>query len=122
MNRILLDQGLSPRAAMILRQHGLDAVHVSELGMEQADDLEILEKARSEGRVCITLDRDFHSHLALTRRGRPSVVLLRVQGMDAGGQAELIRLIDLQWGTALSEGASISADRNSVRIRRLPLR
>jgi predicted nuclease of predicted toxin-antitoxin system len=44
MHRLLLDQGLAPRAAAILRQHGLDAVHVSEIGMEQAEDIHILEK------------------------------------------------------------------------------
>ena len=47
MKRILLDQGLAPRAATILRQHGWDAVHVSEIGMAQAEDIQILERARS---------------------------------------------------------------------------
>jgi hypothetical protein len=39
MRRILLDQGLAPHAAAILRYHGLDAVHVSEIGMERAASL-----------------------------------------------------------------------------------
>jgi predicted nuclease of predicted toxin-antitoxin system len=56
MNRILLNQGLAPRAAAVLRQHGLDVVHVSEIGMEQAEDIHILEKARNDERVCVTLD------------------------------------------------------------------
>ena len=38
MNPVLLDQGLAPRAAMILRQHGVDAIHVSEIGMDRAED------------------------------------------------------------------------------------
>jgi hypothetical protein len=46
------------------REDGYDAVHVSEIGMERADDAVILEKARSDERVCITLDHDFHVHLA----------------------------------------------------------
>ena len=89
MKRILLDQGLAPHAAVILRQHGLDAVHVSEIGMEQAEDIQIMEKARIDERVCVTLDHDFHAHLAVTGHGRPSVVLVRVQGLDAQGQADL---------------------------------
>jgi hypothetical protein len=36
MKRILLDQGPAPHTAAILRRNGLDAVHVSELGMEQS--------------------------------------------------------------------------------------
>jgi hypothetical protein len=41
MKSVLLDQGLAPYAATILRQHGVDAVHVSEIGMEQAEDIQI---------------------------------------------------------------------------------
>jgi len=83
MSRILLDQGLSPHTAAILRRSGLVAVHVSEIGMERAEDIQIMEKARIDERVCVTLDHDFHAHLAMTGHGRPSVVLLRVQGLDA---------------------------------------
>jgi predicted nuclease of predicted toxin-antitoxin system len=122
MKRILLDQGLAPRAAAILRQHGLDAVHVSEIGMHKADDIEILERARNEDTVCVTLDHDFHMHLALAGHGRPSVVLLRVQGLNAQGQADLIRSVSVQCEDALSEGAAVSADRETIRIRRLPLK
>jgi predicted nuclease of predicted toxin-antitoxin system len=122
MIRVLLDQGLAPRAAEILREHGLDAVHVSEIGLERAEDVHILEQARNDDRVCVTLDHDFHAHLAVSGQGRPSVVFLRAQGLDAHGQADLIRSVCVQCETALSEGAAVSADRNSIRIRRLPLR
>lgn len=63
--------------------------------MEWAADIDILEKARNELRVCVTLDHDFHVHLAVSGRGSPSVVLLRVQGLDAEGQAGLIRSVCL---------------------------
>lgn len=81
----MLDQGLAPLAAVILRERGFDAIHVSEIGMERADDLAILARAASEQRVCITLDHDFHAHLATTGRGNPSVILLRDQMIDAQG-------------------------------------
>ena len=96
--------------------------HVSEIGMAQAEDIQILERARNDESVCITLGHDFHAHLAVTGHGRPSAVLLRVQGLDARGQADLIRAVYVQCEDALSEGAAVSADRESIRIRRLPLR
>ncbi|HXN49702.1 MAG TPA: DUF5615 family PIN-like protein [Bryobacteraceae bacterium] len=98
MIRVLLGQGLAPRTAEILRRHGLDAIHVSEIGLERAEDIHILEQARND-RVCVTLDHDFHAH-----------------------QAGLIESVCTQCETALSEGAAVSADRKSIRIRRLPLR
>lgn len=36
MKRVLLDQGLSPAAARVLRSEGWDAVHVMEVGLERA--------------------------------------------------------------------------------------
>ncbi len=51
-----LDQRLAPGTAAILRDHGWDAVHVSEIEMQTADDIDILNAARSSDRICITLD------------------------------------------------------------------
>jgi predicted nuclease of predicted toxin-antitoxin system len=118
----LLDQGLAPQAALFLREEGFDAVHVSEIGMERAEDVAILERARNDERVCVTLDHDFHAHLANAGEGRPSVVFLRVQGLDAQRQADLIRLVHMKSEEALCEGAAVSADGETIRIRRLPLR
>lgn len=122
MKGLLLDQGLAPGAAEALRSLGFDAIHVVEIGMDRADDAAILEFARNHSRICITLDHDFHSHLALTGRGDPSVVLLRVEGLDAAGQSELIRTVYVQSESALLEGAAVSADAKTIRIRRLPLK
>ncbi len=102
MTRLLLDQGIAPKAAAHLRHLGFDAVPISEIGMEKADGQLILDRARSEDRICITLDHDFHAHLAEAGHGRPSVVLLRVQRFDAEGQADLIRLVCVQCADALS--------------------
>jgi predicted nuclease of predicted toxin-antitoxin system len=77
---ILLDQGLAPRTAILLAHRGIDAAHVSEIGMAEADDAQILDAARLSGRVCVTLDHDFHARLALSGHGRPSVILLRAEG------------------------------------------
>lgn len=68
----------------------------------------------------VTLDRDFHTHLAIAQQGRPSVILLRAQGLDARGQADLIRIVYVQCEDALCEGAAVSADRETIRVRRLP--
>ena len=122
MKRVLLDQGLAPFAALLLRQEGWDAVHASEVGLARAEDVQILDVARHDGRICVTLDHDFHTHLAMTRAGQPSVVLLRVQGLDANGQAALIRAIWKVCEQELEEGVAVSADAVNIRIRRFPLK
>jgi len=54
------------------------------------------------------------------RARQPFGGLLRVH--DAQGQADLIRLVHAQCEAALSKGPAVSADRESIRVRRLPLR
>jgi predicted nuclease of predicted toxin-antitoxin system len=122
MNRVLLDQGLAPRAAALLRSQGWEAVHVSEAGLDRADDPEILEFARQRGMTCVTLDHDFHTHLALSLAGSPSVVFVRVEGLSAPRQAELINAVWDVCGEAIIEGAAVSTDGVAVRVHRLPLK
>ena len=93
MISVLLDQGLAPRTAILLCERGIDAIHVSTIGLAEADDSELLDSARLSGRVCVTLDHDFHVHLAIAGQGRPSVILLRVEGMTAEEQTELVASI-----------------------------
>ena len=122
MKRVLLDQGLAPGAAALLRSQGWDAVHVSEAGLERASDPEILEFARQREMTCVTLDHDFHAHLALSLAGSPSVVFVRIEGLSARWQAELITALWEVCGESIAKGAAVSTDGFSVRIHRLPLR
>ncbi|MDQ1471053.1 MAG: hypothetical protein QOJ99_2533 [Bryobacterales bacterium] len=121
MTRILLNQGLAPRAAAILRQNGFDAVHIAEIGMERAEDILIPDMAPTEKRICVTLDHDFHAHLATAGHGVLPFILLRAEGLDAQSQADLIRLVCLQCQAASDQGAAISADCGRIRVGRLPL-
>ncbi|MBL8234276.1 MAG: DUF5615 family PIN-like protein [Bryobacterales bacterium] len=122
MIALLLDQGLAPRTAAILRGRGLDAIHVMELGLDRAEDADILAAARLQNRACVTLDHDFHTHLAIAGQGSPSVILLRIEGLVAEEQADLIASICRRCDVLLVEGAAVSADGRSLRVRRLPLR
>ncbi len=121
MKRVLLDQGLAPRAAALLRTRGWEAVHVSEAGLERADDPGILEFARQRGMTCVTLDHDFHAHLALSLAGSPSVIFVRIEGLSAERQAELIEAVWEACAEAIAAGAAVSTDGVTVRLHRLPL-
>ena len=73
--RFLLDQNRSPRLAVLLRTAGHDAVHTLELGLEQAEDYEVLLAAREADRVLVSGDTDFGALLALSGDTSPSVIL-----------------------------------------------
>lgn len=119
--KILLDEGLPRRAAALLREKGLDAVHVTEIAAPSTDDRWILETAREDGRVIVTLDADFHALLALNGWSSPSVVRIRRQGLSARDVAELVVLLVSDHAATLTGGAALSVRAHLVGIRKLPL-
>lgn len=121
MKRLLLDQGLPRSSAAILTRAGWDAIHVADIGMSRADDNEILRRARSEARVCVTLDADFHALLVTGEESGPSVIRIRKEGLDAAALAALLQGV---WGgieDVLLHGAMVTITERSVRVRRLPI-
>ncbi len=118
--KFLLDQNRSPRLAALLRAAGHDAVHTLDLGLERAEDDEVLVAAREDGRVVISGDTDFGALLALS--GQTSVVLFRARNRpDAEDQAAVIldHLADL--ADDLVAGAVVVVSDDRMRVRRLPL-
>jgi predicted nuclease of predicted toxin-antitoxin system len=121
VKRLLLDQGLPRSTAGLLAQAGWDVIHVSEIGMGRADDADIMQRARAEGRICITLDADFHSLLAISGERAPSVIRIRKQGLDANALAALWQGIWPGIEGALGTGAMVTVSDRAVRVRRLPV-
>ena len=64
--RLLLDEDLSPQIAVILREKGIDAVSVHEIGRTGLADQEQLEYAASDGRCFVTRNRN--NYIILTRQ------------------------------------------------------
>jgi predicted nuclease of predicted toxin-antitoxin system len=120
--KILLDQGLSPGAAIGLRGIGWDALHVSEVGLDCADDLAILAYAKADGFFVITLDHDFHRHLAIGSADGPSVVLLRIDVGKTDRQIHSIRKVCESCQDEFTRGAAVTWDGKKTRVRSLPIR
>ena len=121
MIRLLLDQGVPRSTARFLKARGWDTVHVGDIGMSDATDAEILEKGLADRRVIVTLDSDFHAQLAVTGAQFPSTIRVRIEGLR--GDAFAMLLIE-SWTSIeqhLMEGAMITINSKSIRIRRLPI-
>jgi predicted nuclease of predicted toxin-antitoxin system len=122
MRRLLLDMGLPRRATTDLRAEGWDVIHVGTEGMSRHSDESIVEVARGQDQHIITLDEDFARIVATSGHGRPSVVLIRVQGLDRVRATALIKQVVSAIGTDLDSGCIASVTPNGVRIRQLPIR
>jgi predicted nuclease of predicted toxin-antitoxin system len=119
--KLLLDQGTPRSAATILRQAGFDAVHTGEIGLAEAEDSEIIQRASEENRIVVTLDADFHAQLSLAQACRPSVIRIRVEGLRGEPFSALLQNVLRQCADDLKAGAMISVNDSQIRVRRLPV-
>ena len=106
--KLLLDQGLPRSAARLLREAGIDTLHVGEIGYSAADDATILDRGREEERIVITLDADFHALLALSRATTPSVIRIRIEGLYGKKAADLIEAVLTHCAEDLKHGAVVT--------------
>lgn len=90
--------------------------------MAHADDLSILARAESEGRIIISSDTDFGALLALWGKGKPSVIIFR-SGAEKRPVNQLTLLADNLSAirSALEEGCLVVIEPARLRIRKLPI-
>lgn len=118
--RLLLDQGLPLSAAALLRDAGVETVHVSEISMSEAEDAEIIQKAKEGEYVVVTLDADFHTLLALSLASSPSVIRIRIERLRAPALRDLLLATIAECWYELEQGAALTIEPSRIRIRRLP--
>lgn len=69
--RLLTDKHIAGAIVVQLRRHGIDVVRVEEIGLDEADDTVILERATQDGRSVLSLDDDFDAiHAEWLKQGK----------------------------------------------------
>ena len=119
--KLLLDQGLPLSAAALLRDEGIDTIYVGEISMSEAEDADIIQKARDEARIVATLDADFHTLLAMNTAVMPSVIRIRIERLRAWALTDLLRTVVSECQRDLEQGAAVTVEPSRIRIRRLSL-
>jgi predicted nuclease of predicted toxin-antitoxin system len=119
--KLLLDQGLPRSLASLLRDAGIDALHVGEQGLSEATDARILEYAKENDRAIVTHDADFHTLIALAHAAKPSTIRIRIEGLKAPQLFSLLELILDSYRKELIDGVLVSVNEDRVRLRSLPI-
>ena len=111
--KFLFDACVSRGVSRGLQSKGHDTIWASDWPENPGDD-EILERAHREGRILVTLDKDF-GELAIVH-GRPHSGIIRLVNLSSRQQAEAcLRVIQLH-GDELRSGAIITVEPNRIRI------
>ena len=63
--KLLFDQNLSPRLAGYCKDYFSDSTHLSDIGLDAAEDLIIWNYARSNNYTIVTKDSDFNNIVSL---------------------------------------------------------
>jgi predicted nuclease of predicted toxin-antitoxin system len=119
--RFLLDMGLARSTAIFLRSQGHEAVHLREEGLQRLADPQIINKARTEGRIIVTHDLDFGRLVALSQSQLPSVITLRLDNMRPAQVNHYLTEVLTHFAESLVQGALVSVNERAIRVRLLPV-
>lgn len=118
---LLADVHISPRTVTALQANGYDIVRTVDLLPATAADVEILERARVDGKVVLTQDLDFSMLVALSNYELPSLITLRLSSAQPDLVTQRLLTVLPAVKTELKEGATVTINDDSVRIRKLPI-
>ena len=119
--KLLIDMNLSPSWVEVLRKHGCDAIHWTQIGDVRAPDAEIMEWARHNNYVVFTHDLDFGSLLAVSAEKGPSVIQVRTHDVTPDHLEDALVKALRAHGEALEAGALVTIDETRSRVTILPL-
>jgi len=112
--KILLDTCVWGGVLKELEACGHDVVWAGDWPEDPGDE-ESLKSAYSEGRILVTLDKDF-GEIAIVR-GTPHSGILRLVNLGARQQGSVcLRVLDM-YGSEMQSGAIITAEPGRLRIR-----
>src|SRR5215831_11519256 len=116
--RFLADENLHAGLVAWLRSHGHDVLYVAESMAAESDEV-LLARARDDGRIVVTDDKDFGDLVVHRRLSTAGVLLLR---LSAPSLASRIARLATRWAEierCLPGHLVVVSDRK-VRVRPLP--
>ncbi len=120
--QLIIDMNLSPNWVQVLKEGGIEAIHWSELGAQDALDATILGYALEHAYIVLTHDLDFSAILASTNIQKPSVVQIRSTNVSPAAIGKQVIAALIQMADELADGALVTVDPQKTRLRLLPFR
>lgn len=117
--KFLLDQDVYAATLRFLQKLGHDALPVAQIGLAQAADSDLLQKARELNRIFITRDRDFGGLVFVGRLGAGVIYLRMLPSTQQAVHQELEQVLASASEEALRE-AFVVVEPGRHRFRKIP--
>jgi predicted nuclease of predicted toxin-antitoxin system len=116
--KFLANMGISPKTVILLRSLGHDAVRLNEVGLDQAEDSNVIAHAAEQTQIILTFDLDYPMLLALAPERRASSIVFRTTIAEGSWiNARLAACLPLVEND-LREGAIVVVEDDRIRIRK----
>ena len=115
--KFLIDRCAGRRLAEWLRHEGFDVLESRELGADPGDRI-LLARAAAEGRILVTMDKDFGAFVFAERASHAGLV--RLPDLPVDERLELMDTILEQHGQDLGSGAIVTVRGDRIRVSEVP--
>ena len=112
--RFLVDVNIGTSVVNDLRAAGHDVVYVAAID-KRMQDPDILKSAAAEGRIVITIDKDFGRYVFAD--GLPHAGMIRLPNVRRKQRVEMVRTVLERHSEALQKGAIVTVTKTKIRIR-----
>ncbi|MCP4679512.1 MAG: hypothetical protein GY854_29285 [Deltaproteobacteria bacterium] len=118
--RLLLDMCMPGSITSWLADKGYDVVHMRQLD-PRATDSWIVDRARDEKRIVVTMDLDFGDIMSHIDDRKPSVVLFRLRNPTPEQIKSRLERVFVTHKKPLEAGSIVIVEDTRYRTRRLPI-
>lgn len=119
--KFLLNMNVPRKLAMALSQANHLCRHAGDIGLDRADDTEIMAAARQSGEIILTHDLDYGHLLAFEGTRSPSVIIFRLRDSQPSNLFRQLMSSLLKLEPFLAKGAIVVIEDENLRIRPLPI-
>jgi predicted nuclease of predicted toxin-antitoxin system len=113
---IVADENIAAAIVLRLRADGWKVTYIAEEA-PSISDRDVLDRARDEGAILITDDKDFGELVVRERRPHCGVVLLRLAGLPTAKRADMVSQLFREHGDALKNTFTVLNANGTMRTR-----
>ena len=115
--KFLIDESAGFLVAHCLKNLGYDVIYPAEK-LKRMSDLEVLERARKEGRIIITNDKDFGDYIFYQKLTARGIILLRIKNDSVENKLRVLKILLTKFSKKLS-GNFLTVTEEKIRIKKI---